>query len=470
MLRPTLLRTLSASPKMDPLRLLGAPHLRVLAERALDDTGRWHRRKRRLPAPFVLSFILALALFRDRSIEGLLELLSGHPLLGARESSAPTGEAMVHARARLGWEPVRRLFERQVEQLQPPPIWNGYRVWALDGVRLTMPNSRENVRAFGRLQGSRGAAAFPQALAVCLVDVHGRRVREVHIDQHKGAERDAVPRALAHLNEGDLVTLDRGFSSAEVFERFNTAGVAFLARVTAKWKPRYIRPLARGGWLVEVKAKVPLAKGEKGSGRRTTRTVRVIVRLVEYKLKRGKRVRVVTNLEDSEVSAQELAELYWKRWECELAFDEQKNQLAVVHQARARTVLRSKTPTGVCQEIYGLLVAYNAIRTLMVEAAEAAGLDPLHLSFLRTVHLLRDQASFLPSLSPRELKSQRKTLLAAIAEFENPRPRRNRSYPRVVRRKMSNFPLKRPGHRELHPDWRNGLQVMRRRSPSGKSP
>lgn len=469
MLRQKLLRTVAMSVPADPALLLGDSGLGDLGRQALDDTGRWHKRTRRLPAPFVLSFVSALALFRDRSVESLLGSLSGHPLLQKDRSPPPTAEAMVHARARLGWEPVRRLFELQADQLQPPSSWRGYRVWALDGVRLTMPNSPSNVRAFGRLQGSRGVAAFPQALAVCLVDVQGRRIRAAHVDRHDGPERAAVDDVLEQLSGDDLVTLDRGFSSAEVFKRFETAGVAFLARISEKWKPRYICPLGSGGWLVEVKAHLPLPPSQRRPGSRRTRTIRVRVRLVEYKLGRGKRVRVVTNLTDTCISARALAELYWKRWECELAFDEQKNQLAAVHQARARTVLRSKTPTGVLQEIYGLLVAYNAIRTLMAEAASPLAMDPLHLGFRPTVLLLRDQAPFLALLPPARLAEQRVILLDAIARLRNPRPRRDRAYPRVVRRKMSNFALKRSHHRERRPDYGAALKVMKRRSPSRRA-
>jgi hypothetical protein len=414
----------------------------------------------------VLSFVSALSLYRDRSMADLLRLLMEDPMLGPNADRAPTTEAMIHARARLGWEPLRQLFRLQAGEFQPPATWRGFRVWALDGVRFTMPESPANNHAFGRVKGSRGVAAYPQMLAVCLVDVHGHRVREVTLDRHCSSERAGLDVALEHLDAGDLVTLDRGFSSAEVFQKFDDAGVRFLARISNKWRPRYLAPLTSGGWLVEVKAYVPIPPAERRPGGRTTRTVRVRVRLVEYKLGRGKRIRGVTNL-DHDVCARELAELYWRRWECELAFDEQKNHLAVVHHARPRTTFRSKTPEGVLQEAYGMLVVYNAIRTLMVEAAETASVDPLHLSFRRTVQLLRDQAPILAALPSRE--NRRTLLLRAVAALRNPRPRRNRARPRVVKRKMSNFNLKRSGHRERRTDWSADLRVMQRRSPSGRA-
>ena len=60
--------------------------------------------------------------------------------------------------------------------------------------------------------------------------------------------------------------------------------------------------------------------------------------------------------------------LYHERWEEEITIDELKT-----HQ-RERPVLRSETPAGVIQEIYGLLLGHFVIRKLMCEAAAAEGL------------------------------------------------------------------------------------------------
>ena len=52
-------------------------------------------------------------------------------------------------------------------------------------------------------------------------------------------------------------------------------------------------------------------------------------------------------------------------------------------------MLRSKRPGLVRQECYGLLLAHNAVRNLMREAALQADLDPYKLTILRTVRAVR---------------------------------------------------------------------------------
>ena len=75
---------------------------------------------------------------------------------------------------------------------------------------------------------------------------------------------------------------------------------------------------------------------------------------------------------------------YAQRWEIEAVFDELKT-----HQRGARTVLRSKSPDLVLQEIWGHLCCHYAIRTLMLEAADRADVDPDRVSFVAALRIVR---------------------------------------------------------------------------------
>ena len=126
----------------------------------------------------------------------------------------------------------------------------------------------------------------------------------------------------------------------------------------------------------------------------------VTVRVVEYALDDSATPtqdsdRLLTNvLEPDQAPAQELAALYHERWEIEGVFDEFKTHL------RANsTVLRSKTPDLVQQELWGLLLAHFAVRQLMAQAAWDRGLDPDRLSFSHAVRVIKrklPQAAALP--------------------------------------------------------------------------
>ena len=53
------------------------------------------------------------------------------------------------------------------------------------------------------------------------------------------------------------------------------------------------------------------------------------------------------------------------------------------------------------QELWGLLLAHYAIRSLMSEAAASAGLDPDRLSFLRSINVVRRQVTGQAAFSPQ---------------------------------------------------------------------
>ena len=139
--------------------------------------------------------------------------------------------------------------------------------------------------------------------------------------------------------------------------------------------------------------------------------------------------------------------MYHERWEEELAIDELKT-----HQ-RERPVLRSETPAGVVQEIYGLLLGHYVVRKLMCEAAALADCGPRELSFVNTLKILRCRLPECPRTT-RGLARWYSDLLSEVAE-ERLEPRRNRINPRVIKRKMSNWAKKREKHRHFPQPTKN---------------
>ena len=104
---------------------------------------------------------------------------------------------------------------------------------------------------------------------------------------------------------------------------------------------------------------------------------------------------MVTNLlEPQHAPGEELAALYHERWEIESVFDEFKTHLRA-----SSTVLRSKTPDLVQQELWGLLLAHFAIRQLMAQAAwprgTGSGSAELHHA-VRVIKRKMPQAAAVP--------------------------------------------------------------------------
>ena len=112
----------------------------------------------------------------------------------------------------------------------------------------------------------------------------------------------------------------------------------------------------------------------------------------------GKVYRLVTTLLNPRVApALTLINLYHERWEIELVIDEIKT-----HERAQRKVLRSKTPEGVRQELYGIYLAHYAVRVLLAEAAVEAELDPDRLSFTEGLFELTEMLSLALTVGSEE--------------------------------------------------------------------
>ena len=93
----------------------------------------------------------------------------------------------------------------------------------------------------------------------------------------------------------------------------------------------------------------------------------------------GKVYRVVTTLLNPRVApALTLLTLYHERWEIELVIDEVKT-----HEPGQRKVLRSKTPEGVRQELYGIYLAHKV--EVLTRWTRVVGSEHSSLSSSRTM-------------------------------------------------------------------------------------
>jgi IS4 transposase len=124
------------------------------------------------------------------------------------------------------------------------------------------------------------------------------------------------------------------------------------------------------------------------------------VRVIDYTVDDGRdnpeTYRLFTTITDpEEASATELAGAYVARWEIELALDELKT-----HQRGPRTVLRSKSPQLVLQEIWGHLCCHYAIRSLMAGAATQSGHDPDRISFVAALRITRQSLAHQGAFPP----------------------------------------------------------------------
>lgn len=314
-----------------------------------------------------------------------------------RPWSVPTKGALAQARARLGSEPLRALFERVAVPLAEPEtegaFYGGWRLVSIDGTCLDLADTPANEAEFGRPGSGRGVkvAAFPQVRLVGLGECGTHALIKVAAGPYKSGEQTLAAGLLDGLGPGMLCLADRLFYGFELWKKASATGAELVWRTKSNHRLPVLERLPDGSYRSELFAS---SDRQRQNG--------VPVRVVEYVLddpgraQTDTRYRLLTTILDPEQApADELAPLYTQRWEFEGALDELK-----VHQRGPRVVLRSKTPDGVIQEVYGHLCVHYAIRWLMHTVALASGHDPDRISFIRTLRAARRTAGSHPGFSP----------------------------------------------------------------------
>jgi hypothetical protein len=424
-------------PTDDPLPFLQGLYQLIPEERLafiLERTGRQSQRQRRLPAASVAWLVVAMGLFADLSIPQVWRRL--HP---STDEPEPAESAFTQARRRLGVAPLRQLFELCARPMATHQtvgaFYRGWRLMGLDSTVLDLPDTPANDRAFGRPGTGRAPGAFPQVRLLALCELGTRALCGLNLKPCRRNEQVMVPALLDLLEPGMLLLWDRGFFSYESVRRVLATGAHLLARVQTRLTLTPLRRLADGSYLAKLYPSAEARRRDRGG---------LEVRVIEYthddphRPGCGERHRLLTDLlSPDDLPAAEAPVVYHERWEEELALDEVKT-----HLSGREVPVRSKRPAGVVQEVYGLVLAHYVVRRVMHDAAVTASTDPDRLSFSASLRVLH---CHLPE-APRRPAAQWYGRLLREVRRQELRPRRERWYPRVIKRKMSNWRKKRPEH------------------------
>jgi IS4 transposase len=235
--------------------------------------------------------------------------------------------------------------------------------------------------------------------------------------------------------DNSLTMFDRGFYSLGLLHKWANTGVERHWLIPLKKNVQYevVRKLGRQDKLVK------LASNPRARKLWPELPNELIVRLVSRKIN-GKQYDVLTSMTDPmRYPVADIADLYSHRWEIELGYREQKQYML-----GNRLTLRSRLPELVKQELWGILLTYNLIRYQMTQMCMNLKGDylPNQLSFNGSLaHIMRLLVG-LPYSSPGAIPRQL-TSFYAMTESLILAPRRQRTFPRTVKKRPSRYAIKR---------------------------
>ena len=401
-----------------------------MAGEALAQTRTVQSRVRDVPSRVVVYLVLAACLFPELGYPGVWRKLTAG--LAGVPVAAPTPGALAQARRRVGSAPLRSLFDLLRGPAAAPrdrgAWWRGLLVCAIDGTTVTVPDSTANLTRFTRQAGNHGGAGLPPGPAAGAGGVRYPHPHRRGVRPASRAERPPTRLACcAACGPGMIVLADRNFAAAALIAAIAGTKADVLVRVKNGRKLPVLRRYPDGSALSLL----------------GTTQVRVIDCQITIATSAGRRTGIyrlaTTLLDHHRYPAAELIRLYHQRWEIETAYLEIKSTIL------GGRVLRARTPAGIDQEIYALLVTYQILRTAMADAtASVPGTDPDRASFTIALHAARDQLTCAANIIAAAVIDLIGTIGRHI--LASPLPaRRLRVSPRVVKRAISKYQARGPG-------------------------
>jgi hypothetical protein len=409
-------------------------------ETALKLTDTATVRRRRLPSEMVVWLVIGMGLYRDRAITDLVDKLD--LALPGAGGTVMASSSIAEARARIGDAALELLFDMIADAWghdgARSHAWRGLALYGVDGTTIRVPDSPVNSDFFGRMGSkARGESGYPIVRLVTLMALRSRLLVGAKFGPNATSETAYAADLWPRVPDQSLTIVDRGFFGARVLFGLTRSGQNrhWMTRAKSNLRWRVVKSLGPGDELVEMKVSA--------EARRVDPTLPATwqMRAVRYQRPGFEPQVLLTSLLDTKAYPRdELAALYHERWELELAFDEMKTEMLAREEA-----IRSRTVNGVYQELWGVLIAYNLVRREMERFADQANVTPTQVSFVAAMRLITDEWFWLagtrtPGAIPKHLKALRDKLARLVLPSRRP----DRSAPRAVKIKMSNYPRKRP--------------------------
>jgi len=413
-----------------------------MVQHALDAEG--VRFLERVYTPLVtLATFLSQVIDPDHSCRAAVARVIVWLAVNNRKTCAPDTSSYCEARQRLPEGVIARLVRETARGIDARAcddwLWNGRSVILVDGTTMSMPDSLANQKEYPQSSAQGIGLGFPLVRAVALISLATGVARDLALGPYQGKEtgETALFRTLwDRLERGEIVVGDRVFASFFGIAGLSQRGVDMLARMhqRRKFDFRKGRPLGiedhvvtwrkpeRPDWMdEETYAQMP--------DELTVRELRIQVDQPGFRVNE---LVLVTTLAEASYTKDEIARLFLDRWNIELDLRSIKDVLQM-------DVLRCQTPEMVRKEIWMHLLAYNLIRGMIRDAAEAHGKRPRQLSFKGALQTMTAFQDALRWASPEARADLVTAMLKAISShavgdrFGRVEPRANKRRPKPQR-------------------------------------
>lgn len=338
------------------------------------DIGRANKkcfvRNRKMNLSKMIMFVLGKrGLTLNMEIENFKGLMS-------TEMTDITESAICQQRKNLNPEVFRKMMRTYIESTYDEghdyETYKGYLVFAIDGMKIELPNVPELQKEYGNNSGRKDQRPCVRALTSSIYDVVNNMVIDSQIAPLNTSEKELAQTNIAEMLDilkdridlnKTIIIFDRGYPSTEMIGLLDALGIKYIFRLSTSTFKGNVKQMKTRDEKTKIYITKSRIKAIKNKESRAILACREYIesRLVKYKLTTGEDEILITNLTKEEFNSEELGELYFKRWKIELAYDIAKNKLEIQNiSGHSRIVVE--------QDYYAQMYLLNIAEDLRKEA------------------------------------------------------------------------------------------------------
>jgi len=278
---------------------------------------------------------------------------------------------------------VARIAESQAK----PWSWRGFSVSAFDGTGLTANDTDANQKAFPQHAKQKEGAGFPLIRLVILQSLSTGMIQGADYAKFKGKETGEMALArslLPLLSKGDLLLGDRYYPSFFLMAYLRKSGIEGVFQSHGARSVDFRAGQSLGSLDHIVTWDKPNRPSWMSQEEYDQYPTSIRLREVDVTKQIGCKDRfviVTTLLGSKKYSRKNLAKLYKRRWQIELALRDLKTVMGLDHVA-------AETPEMIKKEIWSHFLAYNALRHHIANAASLGKLTVDQISVTTAINVI----------------------------------------------------------------------------------
>ena len=285
--------------------------------------------------------------------------LNAEKFAEAAKLESVSAAALRKARAKIGWEAFREVFEECAALPPVGKLYQGYELIAVDGMKGELPN----LPTLKETYPVNARQSYPMFRAMSAYDPLNEIFPAASFQAAPADEREMATELLNAENAKERKAIwlfDRGFPSVALIQKLERMGARFVMRVSADFLTE-ASDFARSGAVDKLLRVERDENRRKGNKIKAETPYAFEIRCVRIRLKSGEEEFLITNLPRKEFPKRKIKELYNFRRGVESSCNYLKNAVFIEE-------FTSKKENGIKQDFYASLWAANLTNAAIADA------------------------------------------------------------------------------------------------------